>query len=66
MRRAILFSLPAEMMREEEENGQRDGMGGRTGKRGERSRERSACISLGEMESYYRYTKCCQQLHSEF
>ncbi|XP_041821838.1 guanine nucleotide exchange factor DBS isoform X3 [Chelmon rostratus] len=26
---------------------------------------RFVCISLEEMESYYRYTQCCQQLHND-
>lgn len=32
----------------------------------ERGGERFVSITLREMESYYRYTSCCQRLHSEF
>lgn len=65
VKRMIVFSVAfLEMETVREENRQRDRMEDRTG--GERCRrERFACISLEEMESYYRYTQCCQQLHSE-
>lgn len=70
MRRATLFSLPVEMemkmLRSGEESRQRDGMKESTGKQGYGGGERFACISLEEMKSFYRYTQCCQQLHSEF
>ncbi|XP_044043811.1 guanine nucleotide exchange factor DBS isoform X1 [Siniperca chuatsi] len=64
MRQDEDFSLPVEMIREEEENRQRDGMKDCTGKQ-ECGGERFVCISLEEMESYYRYTRCCQQLHND-
>lgn len=67
MRRAILSSLPVEIktVREEEESRQRDGMDERPRKQ-EYGGESFVSISLTEMESYYRYTQCCQQLQSEF
>lgn len=67
MRRATLFSLPVEMKtpREEEESGQRRGMKECAGGQGHGG-ERFVCISLEEMESYYRYVQCCQQLRGEF
>lgn len=37
-----------------------------TAVREEEERDRFVCISLKEMECYYRYSQCCQQLHSEF
>lgn len=67
MRRAILFSLSVEMKTagDAEESRQRDEMKESTGKR-KYGGERFVCISLGEMESYYRYNTSCQQLLSEF
>ncbi|KAG8004500.1 Guanine nucleotide exchange factor DBS [Nibea albiflora] len=67
MRRATLVSLPLEMkpLRSGEESGQRDGMKEGTGKRGYGGGGRFVCISLEEMESFYRYTQCCQQLHND-
>lgn len=67
MRCEVLLYLPVERKtgREEEESRQRAGMRERMGKEGYGG-ARFVCISLEEMESYYRYTQCCQQLHSEF
>lgn len=61
IREVIFCSVPVEMktLSEEEENGQRVRMKECAG-------ERFVCISLEEMESYYRYSRCCQRLHSEF
>ncbi|XP_034407105.1 guanine nucleotide exchange factor DBS isoform X5 [Cyclopterus lumpus] len=55
MSRAILFSPSEE---------ERDGMEECTGRR-EHAGERFVCISVEEMESYYRYTQGCQQLHHD-
>lgn len=52
MRQEILFSLPVEMAEEEEEECAAGG-------------ERCVCISVEEMESFFRYSQCCQQLLSE-
>ncbi len=64
MWRATLFSLPVEMetLREGEEKRGVKECAGKQGYGG----ERFVCISLEEMESYYRYAQCCQQLHGEF
>lgn len=61
MRRMMLASVPVEAVREEEERRMKE----RKGKR-ERGGERFVSISLTEMEHYYRYSQCCQQLQSEF
>ncbi|XP_038591335.1 guanine nucleotide exchange factor DBS-like [Micropterus salmoides] len=63
MRQVILFSLPVEMkvVREGEKNRHGNRMKECAGKQ-EYGRERFVCISLKEMESYYRYSRCCQQL----
>lgn len=54
------LSLPVEMKRaEEEENARRDKMERCSVKR---QYEGFVCIPLEEMESYYRYSQCCQQL----
>lgn len=67
MKQAVYFSLPVEMetLREEEETVQRDGMKECTGKKQGHGGERFVSISLEEMESYYRYTHCCHQLHND-
>lgn len=67
MRQATLSSLSVEMKTagDAEESGQRDEMKEYTGKQ-KYGGERFVCISLGEMESYYRYSTSCQQLLSEF
>lgn len=58
MRRAILFS-PSE-----EESSRWDGMKEYSGRR-EHAGEVFVHISLEEMESYSRYSQCCEQLHRE-
>lgn len=65
MRQVIFCSLPVEMeaLMGEEENGQGGGMKDRRGKRGG---EMFVSVSLEEMESYYRYSSCCERLHREF
>lgn len=62
MRRTVLFSLPAEME-----------TGRKKERRRRKEREKKKCggesfvsITLTEMESYYRYSQCCQRLCSEF
>lgn len=47
------------MVKEKMEGRRRDGMDECSGG------ERFVCISLQEMESYYRYSQRCQQLHCE-
>ncbi|XP_062236458.1 guanine nucleotide exchange factor DBS isoform X6 [Platichthys flesus] len=64
MRRVRFFSLVEDMKtaREEEESRRRDERkGGKQGFGG----ERLVSISLNEMESYYRYALCCQQLYND-
>lgn len=56
----LLSSLPVEMKRVEgEENACRDKMERCSVKQ---QHEGFVCIPLDEMESYYRYSQCCQQL----
>ncbi|XP_069376638.1 guanine nucleotide exchange factor DBS isoform X5 [Paralichthys olivaceus] len=64
MRRVRQFSLAEDMKtaREEEESMRRDGR--KPGRRGFGG-ERFISISLEEMESYYRYALCCQQLYND-
>lgn len=62
MRRTVLFSLPAKM-----ETGRRKERRRRKErKRKKRGGESFVSITLTEMESYYRYSQCCQRLRSEF
>ncbi|XP_053273441.1 guanine nucleotide exchange factor DBS isoform X4 [Pleuronectes platessa] len=64
MRRVRFFSLVEDMKtaREEEESRRRDER--KAGKQGSGG-ERLVSISLEEMESYYRYALCCQQLYND-
>lgn len=64
MRQVIFPYLPEEMQTVEEER-ERKGMKECTGRR-ECSWDRFVSISVEEMGSFYRYTRCCQRLHCKF
>lgn len=66
MRRAVLSSLSVEMKTEgEEEEGRHTYRMKKSMGEQANGGDRFVCISLEEMESFYRYSQCCHQLHSE-
>lgn len=62
----LLLSLPVEMKMVKGEENARTAKMERCSTKRQYEKEGFVCIPLEEMESYYRYSQCCQQLqHSE-